>query len=89
MKNSFKFFSDPSHGWIKVDRALLVSLGIIDKITGYSYQRGNFVYLEEDQDFGTFHAAYLTKYGKAPILIHMTQSNTDSRIKNYERFGRA
>ena len=89
MKTRFKFYSDPSHGWVKVDRPILVSLGIIDKITPFSYQRGDFVYLEEDQDLSTFFNAFFTKYGKDPILVHMPQSNNRSRIINYQRFGRA
>ena len=89
MKTSFKFYSDPSHGWVKVDRPLLVSLGIIDKITPFSYQRGDFVYLEEDQDLSTFCDAFVTKYGREPLLVHMPQSNNQSRITNYQPFGRA
>lgn len=49
-----KFYSDLGHGWLAVKRSLLKKLGILNKITPYSYQKGNTVYLEEDCDAGTF-----------------------------------
>ena len=39
----FNVYSDPGHAWVKVSRKLLVKLGIADKITLYSYQRGDAV----------------------------------------------
>jgi hypothetical protein len=47
---TFTHYTDPGHGWVEVPRALLHELGIADKITGYSYQRGEDVFLEEDCD---------------------------------------
>jgi hypothetical protein len=46
----YKFISDPGHGWLEVTRAELETLDLLDKISRYSYQRGGFVYLEEDCD---------------------------------------
>ena len=48
--------SDAQHGWLAVKRAELVRLGILNKITQCSYQRGRTVYLEEDCDCSTFFA---------------------------------
>jgi hypothetical protein len=42
--------SDPGHSWYAVKRSRLEALGLIDKISACSYQRGDTVYLEEDQD---------------------------------------
>jgi len=52
--NNYTFFEDPGHGWLEVDREELRELGIEEDITGWSYQKGNKVYLEEDQDLSTF-----------------------------------
>ena len=52
MSNTVKivFFSDPSHGWGRVTRSMLTELGIADKISEFSYQDRDYVYLEEDCD---------------------------------------
>jgi hypothetical protein len=58
MKNkTYKFYSDSGHGWLAVKRIELINLGIADKISHYSYQRGGTVYLEEDCDVSTFFKA--------------------------------
>lgn len=48
------FHEDPGHGWLQVPHALLISLKIANKITGYSYKDSNYAYLEEDCDLSTF-----------------------------------
>ena len=52
-----KYYTDPGHGWVAVKRKLLNDLGIADKITYFSYQKGQTVYLEEDCDLATFATA--------------------------------
>ena len=50
------FYSDPGHGWLEVDRDVLVDLGIADEVSSYSYQRGDKVFLEwsgDDQKAGS------------------------------------
>lgn len=57
MKPSSKtyiFHSDPGHGWLAVKLKELQELGIADKISSYSYQKGKTVYLEEDCDMSIF-----------------------------------
>jgi len=51
---NLNFYSDPSHGWLEVKRSDLIKLGIEDEISGYSYQKGANVYLEEDCDMSRF-----------------------------------
>lgn len=46
--------SDPGHSWLEVSKRELRILGIKDKISTYSYQDGNKVYLEEDCDAGEY-----------------------------------
>jgi hypothetical protein len=47
-----RHYSDPGHGWVPVKRQTLLRLGIAHKVSPYSYQRGQTVYLEEDCDAG-------------------------------------
>ena len=45
------FLSDPGHGWLIVDDAQeLITLGIAEQISGYSYLENGIAYLEEDED---------------------------------------
>ena len=60
----YKFIEDPGHGWLAVSLHELSELGIIGKITSYSYVSADFqtIYLEEDCDMTTF------LYAKFPNL---------------------
>jgi hypothetical protein len=54
---TFRVYSDPGHAWIKVSKAFLER--IIGKdwrkvFTPFSYERGDYVYLEEDEDASRF-----------------------------------
>lgn len=77
-------YSDPGHGWIKVKRSLLQSLGIADKITRYSFQRGQWVYLEEDCDASTFMDA--CKAMGIEVSFSHKCGNRQSRIRQYDRY---
>lgn len=52
--NTYKFFSDPSHGWLEVSRKELEELNLTNCISTYSYQFRDNVYLEEDMDADIF-----------------------------------
>jgi hypothetical protein len=56
-----KFYENSGHGWLRVKKSLLKSLGIADKITHFSYETGTFAYLEEDVDLATFIKALLAQ----------------------------
>ena len=76
---------DPGHGWVKVPIQLLMELDIFSKISTYSYRNGDFAYLEEDMDAGTFIEAYKAKFDDAPkFREHFTDRS--SRIRNYQSF---
>ena len=81
----FNSYSDPQHAWVKVPRTLIVSLGIDALVTRYSYQRGDWVYLEEDQDLSLFVRVYTQVYGVEP-KFKSTWSNKSSRIRSYESY---
>ena len=74
------FYSDPGHGWLEVDRDLLVTLGIDEEITPYSYQRGEKVYLEEDCDFSTF-ARAMQAAGREFKVMTINEPRGDSWVR--------
>ena len=81
---TYKFYSDPGHGWLAVKIKELVDLGIVDKISSYSYMRGQTAYLEEDCDAGLFFVAYEKKHGIRPQIEEKFQEHTP--IRSYARF---
>ena len=60
--NMYDFISDPGHGWLRVTRTELNGLGIADQISSCSYQKGQYVYLEEDCDAPVFEKAWEAKH---------------------------
>jgi len=86
MKNkTFRFYNDAGHGWLAVKRKFLIELGILEKITSYSYQRGNTVYLEEDLDMDTFFKAYENRFSVLPFRRDIYH-RSNSPIRSYECF---
>lgn len=77
-------YSDAGHAWAKVRRDVLVNLGIADKITRYSYQRGDYAYLEEDCDLTTLCMALMERDTRVKFVEK--RSNKDSKIRSYERY---
>lgn len=68
MKNTFKYYTDPGHGWIGVKVQLLEQLGIQAQISEFSYinRKGTMAYLEEDCDASLFVEKYIETYGVKP-----------------------
>jgi hypothetical protein len=78
------FYSDPGHGWAAVKRSLLADLGIADKVSTYSYQRGQSVYLEEDCDLSLLIGAF-KQAGITPTFVdHYTIRR--SPIRSYQTY---
>jgi hypothetical protein len=88
MANTFKvkFYADPGHGWGAVKRKVLVDLGILDRISHYSYQKGSTVYLEEDCDFPLFATTLNAKLNG--VIFEYAEKSTNSRspIRSYDSF---
>ena len=78
------FHCDSGHGWLEVPRADAVALGLADKISGYSYQGGHSLYLEEDCDAGL----YLDAAKAAGYTLQIVEKYTagDSPIRHFDRF---
>lgn len=85
-KKKFEVFTDPGHAWIKVPKKYLVTLIGDDwrkEFTHFSYERADFVYLEEDEDTATF-LRYLKDKSIQPELDYK-EHKTDrlSKIRGY------
>lgn len=70
------YYTDPGHGWLKVPRKQALGLSI----SAFSYQRGDWVYLEEDCDM----PKYVSRYPDTTVYAH--HANRASKIRNYESF---
>jgi len=81
---TIQYYTDPGHGWGKVKRSLLTDLGIADKISSYSYQRGEHVYLEEDCDLSALCRALSDR--NIPVKFINHNANKSSKIRSYERY---
>jgi len=75
---TFIRYADPGHSWIKTTHQKLRQLGIHLKISPCSYQRGNSVYLEEDDDYGIL----IDALGSCKTKTYHT--NRQSKIRNYD-----
>jgi hypothetical protein len=77
-------YSDPGHAWGKVKRQVLNNLGIANKVSPYSYQLRDNVYLEEDCDLALLHDTL----SKQDVRIKFVEkrTNRDSKIRSYERY---
>jgi len=82
---TFNFYSDPGHGWLAVPRALLVELGIEEKITSYSYQRLDEVFLEEDGDYTTFFLA-MTAADREFKVFEINTPRSDSFVRSLQSY---
>ena len=79
------YYQDARHGWIAVNLTTLRSLGLADKITQYSYEKGGTVYLEEDCD-ATLFKKTLEATGAKLVLFEVNHGD-NSPIRNYGRYG--
>lgn len=84
-KTTITIYSDPGHAWAKVSRTNLGAFGLLDKISTYSYQRGDFVYLEEDCDLGLYLQA-LKDAGISFAFREMVCRERSSKIRSYNHY---
>ena len=77
----YNLHSDSAHGWVEVEIKKLETLGIADKISGYSYIKGSTAYLEEDCDASLFFKAL----GYTPLL-NDSYTDGESRIRTYQGY---
>lgn len=77
-------FVDPGHGWLKVKRETLRRLNLLPKISPYSYQRGDDVFLEEDGDMDLLWGALKAKGEDLTWRTH--HADRRSKIRSYASF---
>ena len=77
-------YNDPGHGWGKVKRQVLSNLGLADKVSAYSYQYKDNVYLEEDCDLGLLYSTC----DALGITIDLKPKHTNNRspIRSYATY---
>lgn len=79
------FYGDAGHGWYRVKMSDAKRLGILDKVSSYSYVRGASVYLEEDSDAGHLFDAITSTPGV--IWNTKTAKPVDrSPIRSFDRY---
>jgi len=83
---TFHFFADAGHGWMRVKLSDLRNSGVYEKISSYSYKKGDYAYLEEDCDAPLFLDGYKKLMGEYQIKEHTPTKN--SSIRNMPRFRR-
>lgn len=77
-------FEDPGHGWCRVRRAEKLFQKVAHLISGFSYQRGQYVYLEEDCDLAEYY--YACKEAGYEIEWKYNHTNKLSKIRGYEAY---
>ena len=82
------FHADPGHGWVEVEKAELIRLGVASEISHYSYRFGSVVYLEEDCDAGIYIEALKEKDGieDSDLRIIEESYNNECPIRNYPSY---
>lgn len=83
---TFDYIHDPGHGWVKVPVNLLVTLGIHDQVSHFSYYRNAFAYLEEDSDAALFFNAFHARHGHDPKLRDRVAREKQSKIRGYTSY---
>ncbi len=84
---TFRVYYDPGHAWVKVPKPFLARTIGADwrkVFTCFSYERGAYVYLEEDEDAARF-INWCRAASIEPVLRHCYYRRTDrpSRIRSY------
>ena len=79
-----KWFSDPSHGWLRVPKGLVIESGI--EVSEFSYESARYLYLEEDCDANKF----LMRIGYSELeqgqIPYVNSIDKPSHVRNYPRY---
>jgi len=87
-ERTFQVLDDPGHAWVKVHKAFLRQ--IIGKdwrkvFTPFSYERNDYVYLEEDDDVPRFKNWCAANGIKVVLRPPTSKCIRSSRIRTYSR----
>jgi hypothetical protein len=80
------YYNDPGHGWVKIERSIAQDLmgESFNRISSFSYQNGNYIYLEEDCDAGLLIRSL--KDRGVSYTLRENHCNNQSRIRSYASF---
>jgi len=81
------YIQDGGHGWFKVSIKQLVKLEIADRISSYSYWKGEHAYLEEDCDASIYFETLKEKGIAMPKIRDRIAREKQSKIRGYPTFG--
>lgn len=81
---TLQVFEDPGHGWARFPKARLAAMGIADKISSYSYQRGQYAFLEEDCDLTVLCNALRDRGYE--IKFKCAHTDRQSKIRGYHHY---
>lgn len=79
------FYTDPGHGWAKVSKKDLAHYGLTEDISAFSYMRGDFAYLEEDDDLSKLMRACQASGVTLQLREHCSRERS-SKIRSYESY---
>jgi hypothetical protein len=82
VKTTYTFYEDSYHGYLEVTRQELIDLGIADRISECSFEKGDRVYLEEDADASLF----VKVKGEDNLNITTVDQDGHSLIEKYNRY---
>ena len=78
---------DPAHGWLVVPIGELQSLGIVDRISRFSYLHDGVAYLEEDRDAEVYlQALYSKGFDPDDFSSRCLSLSHDAPCRNYPTF---
>jgi len=83
---NYRWYTDPGHAWLRVSTAVCKDLGILDRVSQFSYQsrQGTYLYLEEDCDAGLFLQAVKDK--QLPCHMLPTRYEDRSRVRHLPNY---
>lgn len=79
-------FEDGGHAWCRVRRAEKLFQSVAHLISGFSYQYGQNVYLEEDCDLGEYYKAIVAKGYEIEWVYKPTKNGKPSKIRGYQSY---
>ena len=85
-KITLKWFTDASHGWLRVSRKNAEELGILGSITGYSYESEKYLFLEEDRDALEALNALKNRPDLQAVFLIGSHAKERSHVRKYNHY---
>jgi hypothetical protein len=82
MNEKVTWYSDCGHAWLRVKTIEASRIGILNKVSSFSFCKGKYIYLEEDCDA----RLYLEYNNLEARQIERKSCNGNSKIRSYDKF---